>query len=247
MAKRRIRWGRILVLLLILAGGTYAACRWLGIGDNRIAIALDAGHGGNDPGATGIIAETALSEETVRCLSELFEADENYRVILCRDYGESKDLNERWQKAKYRGADLLLCIHGNSSEDPTASGFEMYPPLPDGEFHDQSLRLASLIADEISPLGIPLRGNNGVRYAYYQNDETGTEQKILADAPVEELSGCHTFAMVEYPGCPALLVEQGFVTSESDMALLGTPEGCQTAAEAYYHAICSYFGTEPAV
>lgn len=241
--KRRLRFGRIFVLCLLLVGigvgGKWLSTEW-GLFDSRITVALDAGHGGNDPGAEGIIQEIQLTETTVGFLEEYLEQDENYRVVLCRDYGESKDLNSRWQFANFQRADLLLCIHGNSAEDSSASGFEVYPPPPSREYHEEGLSFAKLVVSQISQTGISLRGDGGIRYAYYQDG-----QKILQDTPDEELESLPSFAMVDYPHCPAVLIEQCFLTNQSDVNLLGTEEGCQNAALAYYRAICDYFATEP--
>ncbi len=241
--KRRLRFWKIFLLCLLVAGicfgGKWAMEEW-GLFDSRIAVALDAGHGGNDPGAEGLIGETQLTETTVRYLEEYLRQDENYRVILCREYGESKDINDRWRLADRKGAELLLCIHGNSSEDPSARGFEAYPPPPGRKYHEEALSFARLLAGEISQTGIPLRGDGGVRYAYYQGNE-----KILTDNPDPELESLPSFGMVDYPDCPAVLAEQCFLTNQEDVALLGTEEGCQQAALCYYRAICAYFGTEP--
>ena len=54
-----------------------------------------------------------------------------------------------------------------------------------------------------------------------------------------------TFGLLEKTDCPAVLVEQCFVTSEADVAAWGTDDGCRRAARLYYEAICEYFGTEP--
>lgn len=245
MRKRRIRWGRLIILMILLVGGILFGV-WK-IRDGTITIALDPGHGGEDPGASGIIQEVELTETTVRYLEQYLEEDGRFRVFLCREYGEGEPLNNRWMKSILAGADLLLCVHGNSADDPSARGFEVYPSLPDRKFYEESLRFARLIASEIAETGEPLRGDGGIRYAYYQEQADGTSKKILTDTPDPELSDCPSFAMVEYPRCPAVLAEQCFVTNEEDVALLGTEEGCRLAAGCYYRAICEYFGLEPVV
>ena len=250
MGKHRVRWGRLLIVLILL-GGIFLGGRWaageLGLFDSRITVALDPGHGGDDPGASGVIGETELTETTVRYLEQYLEEDGRFRVVLCREYGEGKDLNSRWRLANRRGADLRLCIHGNSAEDPTARGFEVYPPPPGREYHEESLSFARLTAEEISATGISLRGDGGVRYAYYQEDGSGSTRKVLSDLPDPSLESCPSFAMVDYPDCPAVLIEQCFVTNAEDAARRGTEEGCRVAAHCYYRAVCRYFGEEPAL
>ena len=99
--KRRRRLsplGKVSLFLLLLAGGVLWA--WHSFSDSRIAVALDAGHGGADVGAQGYVEEKDLTEATVRRLQELLEADPAYRVVLCRELDRGTTLNSRWRKAK---------------------------------------------------------------------------------------------------------------------------------------------------
>ena len=236
-ARRRRRVG-VLLLAVVLAAGLWM---WKLRGGSGYRIALDAGHGGDDPGAVGLVAETDLTETTVRCLEQLLRADENYTVILCRDYDEGAQPGERGRRAARRGADLLLSVHGNSSEDAAARGFECYPQLPESETARDSQRFARLLAEEMSAAGAPLRGDAGVRYAIYL--ESG--EKIITENP--DAAAGQTFGVLEQAGCAAVLAEQCFVTNAEDVAAFAGGEGCQRAAEAYYRAICRYFSTTPMI
>ncbi len=238
MKRRRLSpLGRFALFLLILAGGFWWA--WGRISDSRIVVALDPGHGGADVGAEGYVREKDLTETTVRFLQEILERDPSYRVLLCRELDRGTTLNSRWRKANEGRARLLVSIHGNAADDWSATGFEVYPSPPGREHHGDSLRFAKLLAGRMAETGIRLRGEEGIRYAYYVNGEKVFREP--SDVPLDEPS----FAMVDYPRCPAVLAEQGFVTNPEDAALLGTEEGCRLAAWKYYLAICDFFGTTP--
>ena len=153
---------------------------------------------------------------------------------------------ERAAAANSAGASLLLSVHGNS--DPYSSdsyGLECYPQPPGRTHHEDSLRFAHLIADKFGAAGQRLRGNAGVRYIYYAgDDESGYEKQVVEESDSTVYSE-QTFGLLEKTDCPAVLVEQCFVTSEADVAAWGTDDGCRRAARLYYEAICEYFGTEP--
>ncbi|MFQ9991504.1 hypothetical protein [Ruthenibacterium lactatiformans] len=124
-------------------------------------------------------------------------------------------------------------------------GLECYPQPPGRTHHEDSLRLAHLIADKFGAAGQRLRGNAGVRYIYYAgDDESGYEKQVVEESDSTVYSE-QTFGLLEKTDCPAVLVEQCFVTSEADVAAWGTDDGCRRAARLYYEAICEYFGTEP--
>lgn len=244
--KKRRRGRRLLLPALALA--LCAVWGWLGGGAFRLLprppyrVAVDAGHGGGDPGAVGLAEEAQLTEQTARQLEALLEADPNYTPLRCREYDEPASAGARGRAAARQGADLLLSIHGNADPDGTAAGFECYPLLPQDERHRDSLRFAGLLAEEIAAAGEPLRGEGGIRYACYA---AGAEEKEILEQSETPPDGAQTFGVLEQAGCPAVLAEQCFVTSAEDLARLGGEEGCRRAAEAYYRAICRYFGTDP--
>ena len=201
-------------------------------------VALDAGHGGADVGAEGVIQEVALTEQTVAALQTLLEEDGRFRVVLSRKAGEGATVTERNHKFRRRHPDFMLSVHGNASDSSSANGFECYPSPPGYENHEESLAFAACLAQEMQNIGANLRGTGiaAVRYGYY--DENGN--KLLCDSSDTTVYSYDTFGMLKNMSCPAVLAEQCFITNPSDVESFGTEEGCQRAAQAYYKAICSY-------
>lgn len=206
--------------------------------DNTLRIAVDAGHGGSDIGAEGVVKEAEMTEATARALIELLEADDRFTVVLCRDWSVRSTPTERGEEAARQGADLLLSIHGNSWEGSSQDvhGFESYPCVPGSAYYEESMRFAQLVCQEISAAGGTLRGNGGIRYIYFDEDD----DRIIREQGDETVTGMPTFSILEHAGCPALLVEQCFVTSATDVALFGDEDGVQLAAQCYYNAICAW-------
>lgn len=206
-------------------------------------IAVDAGHGGIDPGATGVIVERDMTAATAQALIQLLEKDENFLPVETREsYDTTATPIERAEYANRQNPDLLLSIHGNSSPDSTeASGFECYPVTPGRTWHAESLSFAQKLASEMEAAGNSLRGQGGIRYLYY-NEEN---EKILAEANNTQIREEGTFTILEETECPAVLVEQCFVTNPEDVDRFGDTDGIERAAQAYYYAICDYFDVEP--
>ena len=212
------------------------------VGEPPYTIVVDAGHGGNDPGAIGFVVERDMTAATADALVELLEADPNYLPVGTReDYETTATPMERVQRANQQNPDLLISIHGNSSTvQNEASGFEVYPITPGRNWHRESLYFARILTKSIQETGSALRGQGGVRYLYYENGI-----KVLAEANDTEFREDETFTILEQANCPAVLAEQCFVTNQEDVDRLGDADGCQLAAEMYYQAICTYFGTQP--
>lgn len=209
--------------------------------DSRHRIVIDPGHGGYDVGAVGLIEETALTETTAGKLAALLEEDGRFRVFLTRELGSSATLADRCRTARRHRADLMLSIHGNAAEDPSASGFECYPAPPGRPHHAESLRFASLLTARMAEAGASLRGENGIRYAYF--DEAGV--RSFTESSDLTLRAESSFAVVDSSGCPSVLAEQCFITNAADIAAFGDEDGCAKAATAYYLAILDHFGQEP--
>ncbi|WMI81303.1 N-acetylmuramoyl-L-alanine amidase family protein [Anaerotignum sp. MB30-C6] len=203
-------------------------------------VGLDAGHGGIDIGAEGVINEVELTERTAAKLTELLKADGRFRVVQSRDEGEAKSVTDRNHLFKRARPDLVISLHANASEDSQAFGFECYPSPPGKENHDKSLKFAQYIAKEMEGIGARLRGTDGVRFGYYVSDEEGNTSKLLLDSSDTQVYDYDTFGMLKNMKCPAVLVEQCFVTNQQDVEEFGLEEGCAKSAQAYYRAICKY-------
>lgn len=213
--------------------------------DERIAIALDAGHGGADGGADEHMIEKDMTEATVRYLEEILLQDSNYRVVLCRDYTQGASIDERCAVANDESVDILLSVHGNTDPTRTATGFECFPTPPGRTYHEQSLAFAQIVARKMGEQGQRLRGDNGVRYKYYEELANGKTKELIVEESVTQVYEAKSFGVLERTFAPAVLVEQCFLTSQSDVQAWASDEGCRKAAQLYYEAICEYFATEP--
>ena len=102
------------------------------VGDPPYRVVIDAGHGGADPGARGVVEEKDMTAATAAELIRLLQKDANYIPLQTRDsYDETSTPAQRAARASEQSPQLLLSIHGNSAANgSTASGFECYPSVP---------------------------------------------------------------------------------------------------------------------
>lgn len=211
---------------------------------NLPVIAIDPGHGGTDPGSEGSgLWEYEMTWQVANELVNLLEQDGRYAPVLTITEEESQNSDmprvepaERAQRANDAGAVLLFSIHGNSDPSGTASGFECYAIPPGQQYHDESVALARLAAQKITQTGQPLRGQDGVRYIYFDTYDNRMVYESSDETPRNE----PTFRLLVDADCPAVLVEQCFLTNPQDAARLATPSGAKQAAKAYYEAICEW-------
>ena len=239
---------RILLVCLLCIG----VCLWLWKETFSIGIRqtvegdafrpVDAGHGGADPGAQGIVNEAQMNAQTAEALAAWLDKDPNYIPLSTRNsYDTTAKPSERASYVNALAPQLLLSIHGNSApEGSGASGFECYPAVPGRTWHPESYYFAERLAEGMQAAGAHLRGNSGIRYIYYEG-----ENKQLVESSHNEIRLERSFTILEDVNCPAVLAEQCFVTSEADVAQFGDEAGCQRVARIYYEAICAYFGTQP--
>ncbi len=213
------------------------------VGDPPYRVAIDAGHGGSDPGARGVVEEKDVTAATASALLQWLEQDSNYIPLQTR---ESFDVTatpaERAAAARAQAPQLLLSVHANSAANgSTAAGFECYPSVPGRTWHAESFYFARLLASGMQAAGASLRGRGGVRYIYYLEND----QKQLVESTHIEVRAERSFTLLEDVDCPTVLAEQCFVTSAEDVERFGSEEGCRKVARIYYEAVCAYFGTQP--
>src|SRR4029450_3232345 len=96
--------------------------------DRKITIAIDPGHGGEDPGAIGRRGtyEKHVTLAIARKLKARIDGDRNLRAMLTRDDDYFVPLHERVQKARRVQADLFISIHADAFHQPTARGSSVF-------------------------------------------------------------------------------------------------------------------------
>ena len=213
------------------------------VGDPPYRVAVDAGHGGSDPGARGVVEEKQVTAATAAALLQWLEQDPNYIPLRTRDaFDQTATPAERAAAANAQAPQLLLSIHGNSAANgSSATGFECYPSVPGRTWHAESYYFAQKLAEGMQNAGARLRGRGGIRYIYYLEND----QKQLVESTHTEVRAERSFTLLEDVNCPVVLAEQCFVTNADDVERFGSEQGCKRTARIYYEAICAYFGTTP--
>ena len=114
------------------------------VGDPPYRVVIDAGHGGADPGARGVVEEKNMTAATAAELIRLLQQDANFIPLQTRNsFDETATPAQRAARASEQSPQLLLSIHGNSAANgSTASGFECYPSVPGRTWHQESFYFA---------------------------------------------------------------------------------------------------------
>lgn len=168
------------------------------IGEPPYRIAVDAGHGGSDPGARGVVEEKEMTAATAEALLAWLEQDPNFIPLRTREnYDITAKPSERAAAANALSPDLLLSIHGNSApEGSTASGFECYPTVPGRTWHRESYYFAKQLASAMRSAGASLRGRGGIRYIVLAEQCFVTSEADVAQFGSED--GCQRTARAYY-------------------------------------------------
>jgi N-acetylmuramoyl-L-alanine amidase len=218
-------------------------------------IALDAGHGGVDPGAIspGGIKEKNVTLAMTRELGRQLETSGRYRVVLTRRRDTFVKLRERAARARRHRAELLLSIHADALPEAAIGGLSVYT-LSEQASDRQTALLASRENREDFPLGLGIAKQPPVIGAILLDlarRETNNRSLRLARAIVAEvgrdvrlLPKPHRsagFIVLSAPDIPSALVEIGCLSNPDEERLLPTPAHQRHLARALARAIDDYF------
>lgn len=216
--------------------------------DKGIVIVIDPGHGGNDPGAIqpgSDLSEAQINRELSALLAaKLMEGQNGFNVIVSDPANEGLSTSGRSKLAMDSGGDLLISLHLNSDKHSSSRGFQVFPPPPGWVYHDESLRFAQLLCRAVEKTQLPLMGENGIYYAFYEPKANGGYHKEMYSSHWYEYlpaKKTETFGVIERSGCPAVLIEQWFISSPEDMELMYNSENMEIMADIIYNSICVYF------
>jgi N-acetylmuramoyl-L-alanine amidase len=225
-----------------------------------VTIALDPGHGGEDPGAIGRggSREKDVVLSIAKRLKTRLEEQPNMRVLLTRDGDYFVPLHVRVQKARKVQADLFVSIHADAWIEPTARGSSVFALSEKGASSAAARWLATKenSADLIG--GVNLKSHDR-QLASVLLDLSTTAQindsLKLAKAVLTEIGGINKlhkngveqagFAVLKAPDIPSILVETAFISNPEEEAKLTDESYQEQMAEALMKGIRKYFSKNP--
>jgi N-acetylmuramoyl-L-alanine amidase len=227
-----------------------------------VTIALDPGHGGEDPGAVGRGGsyEKNVVLSIARRLKSRLEQQANVRVMLTRDGDYFVPLHVRVQKARKVQADLFVSIHADAFIEPTARGSSVFALSEKGASSTAARWLANKenAADLIG--GVNLRSKNqqlasvllDLSTTAQINDSMKLAKSVLGEigninrlhkAQVEQAG----FAVLKAPDIPSILVETAFISNPEEEAKLTDESYQDKMADALMRGIHKYMVRHPSL
>lgn len=221
-----------------------------------IVIAVDAGHGGEDPGAQG---RSGLQEKNVtlaiaRQLAKRINAQPGMRAVLTRDGDYYVDLRQRTIRARNAQADLFVSIHANSYRDRDMRGTAVYVLSDHGatteqarwlanhenaadlvggvDLHDKDDRLAAVLLDISQSATMDASFDLGNRLLDSLHKVNELQKPMVQQAG---------FMVLKSPDIPSVLVETAFISNPREEQMLRSPDYQAQFADGIFEGIKGYF------
>ncbi len=232
--------------------------------DNQIIVAIDAGHGGQDPGAQGAggLKEKNVTIAIARKLQAEMSRDPMFKPVLTRDGDYFISVMGRSDVARKQGANLLVSIHADAAPNRSASGAsvwvlsnrransEMGNWLEQHEKQSELLggagdMLANTASDPyLSQAVLDLQFGHSQRVGY--DVAVRVLQQLRKVGELHKAKPEHaSLGVLRSPDIPSLLVETGFISNPNGERLLGSSAYQDKIAHAIYEGLRNYFLTHP--
>lgn len=227
--------------------------------DGRRTVVLDPGHGGIDPGTTGVggIQEKALTLDVAQDLKRVLEASGRYHVVLTRTADSFIRLRERIALARTSRAEIFLSLHADALGDASFRGMTVYTlsdKASDAEAEALAQRenKAELIAGvdlsdespEVASILIDLAQretmNLSARLAGHLVQELSREAQLLRNG--HRFAG---FAVLKAPDVPSALIELGYLSNRQDAQQLTQVQYRRRLGQAVLRALDQFFKSRP--
>ncbi|HEU0307024.1 MAG TPA: N-acetylmuramoyl-L-alanine amidase, partial [Lysobacter sp.] len=231
-----------------------------GRGMRPLVIAIDAGHGGQDPGATGLAGkrEKDVTLAIARELARQVNATPGLKAYLTRDTDVFIPLNRRAQLARQARADMFVSIHADAAENRSANGSSVYVLSLKGASSQRARWLAD--KENASDLigGVRLEKTSGTLASVLIDLTQSGQMKASEDAATHVLNGLSrigrnhkphieraNFAVLRTSDMPAMLVETAFISNPDEERRLVDPAYQRQLARAVLDGVNTYFLRQP--
>jgi N-acetylmuramoyl-L-alanine amidase len=225
-----------------------------------IIIAVDAGHGGADPGATGHagVHEKEVVLAIARALARRINAEPGMRAVLTRDSDVFLTLRERMRVARAANADLFVSIHADSIADSSVSGSSVYVLSERGASNEAARRLAEgeNAADLKGGVSLADKGNRLASVLLDLSQSANISASMsAAQTVIGALQGVGLvrkpqvqqagFVVLKSPDIPSMLVETAYISNPQEERRLRDPAQQAALADALFTGLRAYFADNP--
>jgi N-acetylmuramoyl-L-alanine amidase len=225
-----------------------------------VLIAVDAGHGGQDPGARGAKGtwEKQITLSVARELARQINAEPGLKTILIRDGDDFIPLQQRYRKAREAKADLFVSIHADAFNKPSASGASVFVMSQRGASSEAARWLADRenAADLVG--GVTLDDKDNTLAKVLLDLSQSATMKASEDVAENVLSALKrvvrthkpqveraNFVVLRSPDVPSLLVETAFISNPGEEKKLNDPAHRQRLSAAILAGVRNYFTARP--
>lgn len=222
----------------------------------NIIIAIDAGHGGEDPGAIGPgnIAEKTVVLAIAKALERKIKATPGYQAVLIRSGDYYISLSGRRELARKARADLFISVHADAFTSPKANGSSVFALSSRGATSTFAQFLADKenLSDQVG--GVSLHDKDEVLSSILVDLSMTHKQEASIDVgssilrEMGKISRLHSnyvelaaFQVLKTPDIPSVLVETGFISNPVEARKLSTATYQNTMAEAIFNGVQEFF------
>jgi N-acetylmuramoyl-L-alanine amidase len=221
----------------------------------EFVVAIDAGHGGRDPGAIGPrgTREKEVTLTIARLLRDLVNAEPGMRAVLTRSGDRYLKLRQRIEAARAQDADLFLSIHADSFRNKQARGSSVYVVSKRGASSEAARWLAHRENEADLAGGASLDGVAKEIQSVVLNmlqDHTVGDSMRVADAVLKNLKKVGKvhkpnveragFVVLKSPDIPSLLIEVGFLSNPDEERKLRDAKHQKRLAESIMKGVREY-------
>jgi N-acetylmuramoyl-L-alanine amidase len=219
-----------------------------------LIIAVDPGHGGKDPGATGYAGtrEKDVVLQISQRLVRLIDAEHGMRAVMTRDSDKFLTLRGRIKKAREKKADIFISIHADAVDDRRVRGSSVYVLSKNGASSEAARFLAQRQNESDVIGGVKLEGKGkDVQKVLVDLSQAATidASMKLANSVKKQLSTLgktrkrveHAgFAVLKSPDIPSILVETAFISNASEEKKLRSATHQQKLASSVFNGLKQY-------
>lgn len=230
----------------------------------QIIVAIDAGHGGQDPGAIGWngLKEKNVSSAVAYRLKMLLDDDPQFKPILTRNGDYFVSVMRRSDVARKQNANVLVSIHADSATNRTTKGASLWvlsnyrakSEITSWlEQHNKQSELLGGAGDMLANRGAdPYLRQVVLDLQFDHSQRVGYDMAIKVLQQLDHIAFLHkrlpkhaSLGVLRSPDIPSLLIETGFISNIKEERLLGSSSYQYKIAKAIYHGLRNYFLVHP--